>query len=177
MPTFLKTIYQRFIRIRGNPREVALGFALGLFIGFTPTMGGQILISVFLASVFKWNKITAAIGVQVTNPFSAPLIYGFTYVIGAKLIGVQRPVDFELTFNWHGIVSMMDQAPTIFLSLTVGGIIIGIPVAAIGYFASYAAVERYQQNLKEKLARQKERLQQKMAQRKSRRQNRKQSRH
>ena len=171
----LRTIYQRFIRIRGNPREIALGFALGLFIGFTPTMGGQILISIFLASLFKWNKITAAIGVQVTNPFTAPLIYGFTYVLGAKLIGLHRPVDFEFTFDWHGIVSMVDQAPRIFLALTIGGVIVGLPVAVIGYFASYVTFERYQQRLKEKLARQKDRLKQKMTQRKTRRQNRRQT--
>ncbi|WP_419661268.1 DUF2062 domain-containing protein [Desulfosarcina variabilis] len=38
---FLKKLYQRFTRIRGNPREIAPGFALGLFISFSPTMGGS----------------------------------------------------------------------------------------------------------------------------------------
>ena len=29
--------YKRFLKIRGEPREIALGFALGLFVGMTPT--------------------------------------------------------------------------------------------------------------------------------------------
>ncbi len=174
VPTFLKSLYQRFICIRGNPREISLGFALGLFIGFTPTMGGQILIAVFFASMFKWNKITAAVGVQVTNPFTAPFIYGFTYLIGAKLIGLHNHLNFKITFDWQGLVSILDQAPSIILALTFGGVIVGLPVAVIGYFACYAAVERYQERLKEKLARQRERLKQKIDQRKSRRKNKKQ---
>ena len=58
IPPFFKTLYQRFIRTRGTPREIALGFALGLFIGFSPTMGAQIVIAVFFASLLKWSKIT-----------------------------------------------------------------------------------------------------------------------
>ncbi len=140
----LQKIYQRFIRIRGNPREIARGFALGLFIGFSPTMGVQIVVAVFLAALFKWNKFTAAIGVQVTNPVTAPFIYGFTYFIGAKLIGLQKPLLLTESFDWNSIVNMMDQAPKIFLALTIGGVIIGAPAAMIGYVACYAAVDGYQ---------------------------------
>jgi uncharacterized protein (DUF2062 family) len=37
-------------------------------------MGFQIAIGVFIAALLKWNKIAAAVGVQVTNPLTAPFI-------------------------------------------------------------------------------------------------------
>jgi uncharacterized protein (DUF2062 family) len=75
--------YERFLKIRGTPREIGLGFAIGLFVGMSPTMGFQMAIAVFLAAVFKWNKISAAAAVWITNPVTAPIIYGVTYFIGA----------------------------------------------------------------------------------------------
>ena len=163
---FYKNLYQRFIRIRGNPREIALGLALGLFIGFTPTMGAQIVIAVFFASLLKWNKITAIIGVHVTTPLTAPVIYGLTYWVGAKLMGLTHPLNLKGGLDWHHLVNMIDQAPNIFFALTIGGIVVGLPSAIIGYVASYALVDRYQKDLKEKLARKKEMLKKKIAQKK-----------
>jgi uncharacterized protein (DUF2062 family) len=40
-----------------------LGFAFGIFIGMTPTMGIQMPIAVFIAALIKWSKISAAFGV------------------------------------------------------------------------------------------------------------------
>ena len=84
----LKKAYERLLKIRDQPREIALGFSLGIFIGISPTMGVQTIIAVFLASLFKWNKIATAAGVWISNPLSAPFIYSLSYVIGARLIGV-----------------------------------------------------------------------------------------
>ena len=55
----------------------------------TPTMGIQMPIAVFVAALFKWSKISAAFGVWITNPITSPLIYGLTYIVGAKLLGLK----------------------------------------------------------------------------------------
>lgn len=168
MPLFLKKIYDRFIRIRGNPREIALGFALGLFIGFTPTMGIQIAMGVFFAALLKWNKIAAAIGVQVTNPLTAPFVYSFTYFIGAKLIGLERTFVWTDVFDLTKALDMLEKAPGIILALTIGGIIVGAPIAWAGYLISHAALEKYQKSIKDKLMLQKKRIKGKLHSRKSR---------
>jgi uncharacterized protein (DUF2062 family) len=154
----LKRLYVRFIRIRGEPREIALGFALGLFIGMSPTMGFQMAIAVFLAALLKWNKISAAAGVWITNPVTAPFVYGGTYLVGSKILGTGNVVRMTGNFDITAIGSVLRQAPEVLLILSVGGIVIGVPVAFVGYYFSYKAVERYQEDLKEKLERQKERL-------------------
>ena len=154
----VRKVYERFVKIRGQPREIALGFALGIFIGMTPTMGIQMPIAVFFAAMLKWSKISAALGVCITNPFTSPFIYGFTYIVGAKLLGLKATLNLPEDLTWSIVKEILKNAPAIFAALTVGGIIIGLPLAILSYYLSYAAVNRYQQSIQVKLAAQKARL-------------------
>ena len=150
--------YERFVKIRGRPREIALGFALGIFIGMSPTMGIQMPIAVFFAAMLKWSKISAAFGVWITNPFTSPFIYGLTYVVGAKLLRMKTAMTLPEEITWSIVGEMLKNAPVILGALTAGGIVVGLPLAVLSYYLSYAAVNKYQQRVKDKLATQKARL-------------------
>ena len=156
--SIFRRLYERFIRIRGKPREVALGFALGIFVGMTPTIGVQTPIAIFLAALFKWGKLSAAIGVWISNPLTAPIIYGVTYIVGAKLMNLDPVFNIPLSPTWSTLKAMLQKAPRAFGAMTVGGAIIGLPLAIFSYYLSYAAVEKYQKDVKAKLARQKAKL-------------------
>ena len=153
----LKKTYQRFLKIRGDPHEIALGFALGLFIGMTPFMGFHTAIAIFFAALLKWNKISAAVGVWISNPLTAPVIYPFTFFIGAKLTGIANGANPADGYEFV-LFDMVLKAPKIVLVLVVGGVVIGIPVAVAGYYISFSAVNNYRRRIKEKLLRQKKRL-------------------
>ena len=154
----IRRVYERFIQIRGKPREVALGFALGVFVGMTPTIGIQTPIAIFCAALFKWSKLAAAIGVWISNPLSAPIIYGITYITGAKLLRLQPVFGLHLSPSWSMLKVLLLKAPQALAAMTVGGVILGLPLALLSYYLSYAAVEKYQKDVKEKLVRQKARL-------------------
>ncbi len=156
--SLIRRVYERFIRIRGEPREVALGFALGIFVGMTPTIGVQTPIAIFLAALFKWGKLSAAIGVWISNPLTAPIIYSFTYITGAKLLSLDPVFNMPLSPTWSTLKAMLQKAPQALGAMTVGGAIIGIPIAIISYYLSYVALEKYQKDVKAKLARQKAKL-------------------
>ncbi|MBW2428619.1 MAG: DUF2062 domain-containing protein [Deltaproteobacteria bacterium] len=108
--------------------------------------------------MLKWSKISAAFGVLITDPFTSPFIYGITYVVGAKLLGLKMTISFPDNFTWNIVKEMLKNAPVLFGALTVGGILIGLPLAILSYFLSFAAVNKYQQSVKEKLDVQKARL-------------------
>jgi uncharacterized protein len=144
--------YARFLKIRGNPNEIALGFALGLFVGMSPTMGFQMAIAVFLAALFKWNKISAAVAVWITNPLTAPIIYGITYFVGAKLTGADNRFSGFKEFDVAALIHLIQQTPGILLTMTLGGIVIGIPLALAGYYFAFSAIHTYQKDIKVKLA-------------------------
>ncbi len=152
----LHKAYVRFLKIRGNPREIALGLALGLFVGMTPFMGFHTAIAVFFAALFKWNKISAAIGVWVTNPVTAPVIYSITYFTGSKLFGPTKAACLANDLSFSAIVKILQKTPEIFLVLSIGGVIVGLPLAVFGYYFSYSAVHKYQEGIRKKLAKAKE---------------------
>ena len=159
LANYLRRAYVRFVKIRGTPRQIAGGVAIGLFIGFSPIVF-QTVLAVFLAALSKANKFAAAAGVWITNPFTAPFIFSVTYMIGAPLIGLHNTFSLRAFADVSAFIELVQQAPRIFIALQIGGIIVGIPTAAIGYLITYRAVETYQTDLKARIARRKERLKQ-----------------
>lgn len=135
--------YERFLRIRGTPREIALGFALGIFIGMSPTLGFQMAIAAFIAACLKWNKISAAAGVWISNPLTIPVIYGGTYYVGSKCLGCDITCNFPEEPTIESLILLLKQTPELFWILTVGGVVLGLPLAVAGYYLALWAVERY----------------------------------
>ncbi len=140
---FLKRGYRRLIRIEGDPRNIALGFAMGLLVGMTPTIGFQMPIAVFFAIPLRLNKISSAAGVWITNPFSAPVIYPINFLVGVKLFNIDVSTEQIIDFSLKSLKCLLTETPDIFLAATLGGIVLGIPIAIGGYYFVLSAVTRY----------------------------------
>lgn len=119
----------RLIRLRGEPDQIARGMALGLFIGMTPTFGIQMFLAFIFAVLLRQNKIAALIGVWNTNPLTAPIIYGMEYEVGRVLLDLPRP-ETVLSFNYE---TLQDLGWLVASPLCLGSVVVGIPVAIIGY--------------------------------------------
>lgn len=123
--------YDRFVRLHGSPEQIAWGAALGFFVAMSPTMGIQTYIAVPLAALFRISKVAAATTVWLTNPLTAPFIYGFNYMAGAKLLGYPLKTSFTSNPSWQ---TFWHSGKCVFLALTVGGILTGVVVGVAGYF-------------------------------------------
>ena len=94
-----KKTYSRFLKIRGNPKEIALGFALGLFVGMSPFMGAHTIIAVFLAAagfgalLITQNEFSGTI---ILIFFVTALAYGL--LMALPIGGADMPVVISL-FN------------------------------------------------------------------------------
>jgi uncharacterized protein (DUF2062 family) len=154
----LRRTYERFIRIRGHPKDISLGFALGIFLGISPLFGIQLIAAVFIAALLKWNKIAAATGTLISNPLTTPFIYPFAYYVGTLVTG--NPVKGRLVIprDLETAGRMLEETPRILVTLTLGTVLIGLPLAVVGYLLAYAAVLRYRERIKEKLAARREEL-------------------
>jgi len=126
----LKLLVVRFVRLRGQPEEVAKGVALGIFIGMTPTFGFQLAIALFFAYLLRENRLAALIGVWVTNPLTAPVIYTIEYEMGRILLDMDR-ARLPLEFTWEAYSKL---GWDIMYPLWVGGILSGIILGALSYF-------------------------------------------
>lgn len=135
--SFVRYFYNRFIRLHGSPEQVAWGAAVGFFVAMTPTMGIQTLLAVPIAALFSINKVAAAATVWLTNPVTAPFIYGFNYMVGAKLLGYSLKAPFFSNPSWE---TLWHSSKSVFASLMVGGTLTGIVVAVAGYFLTLGMV-------------------------------------
>jgi uncharacterized protein (DUF2062 family) len=121
----------------------------------TPTIGFQMPVAIFLAALFKWNKISAAIAVWITNPLTAPFIYSFSYFVGAKILGFKIAPKLLTGLDFS---TLKEAGAKILLATTVGGVVVGIPLSLLGYYLAFSAVHGYQTKLKHRVVAKKEKL-------------------
>ena len=106
---------------------LARGIAVGLFVGFTPTVGIQTLLMLGGSLTFRANFIAAFIVSNISNPFTlAPLYYGFNQLGGWLL--KQLPVT-PVPVDDFG-----EEVARETISMVLGSLAIAVPAAAMGYF-------------------------------------------
>ena len=125
--------WREFLRqlreLRGKPHEIALGMAIGVFIGITPTIPLHPILAVTLALLVKGSKLAAALGVWVSNPLSIPLFYYGSYRVGQFVLGlpgISLPDD-------RSLLVMARLGGQIVGAMMLGGVILGIIPAMLAY--------------------------------------------
>jgi uncharacterized protein len=141
----LKYLYVRLLRLKGEPHELALGMAIGVFAGMMPILPFQIALAVAIALCFRASKITAALGTWISNPLNWYFVYLLDYKIGAYLLGLEGGYEIiksvmasiyrhdEISVIWNTLFS---SGFAIVSALLIGGIITGIVAAVPSYFIS-----------------------------------------
>jgi uncharacterized protein (DUF2062 family) len=128
--------------IPGNPRKVSLGYSLGVFLAATPLIGVKVPIAILLTSLFKWNKIASVIGVFHVNLLTAPLFYGFSFLVGQFVLqedtGTVLPDDFTV----KACIDLFTENYRVFLALLAGGFVLGVPMAIAAYFFCFSVILR-----------------------------------
>lgn len=142
------------VRLRRSPRAISGGFALGTFIAFTPTIGVQFAIVIFLATIFNLNRPAALITIWITNAATMAPIYTFNYFIGT-LLWSGPPVrevygtfqELAINLLHFEIWDILEQFGTILslgreiiIPLLIGSTIVGIIAAAITYLISHSLI-------------------------------------
>jgi uncharacterized protein (DUF2062 family) len=140
----------KFLRLQGDPRRIALGMALGVFVGITPTVPFHTVAALSLAALLGVSPVTAFIGIQVGNPLTIGPLYILAYKVGQLLLYRGRPLVFPATFSFKAWIAVLGQGG---LALQVGGIIIAIPPTVVAYFLTLWIVQRYQRRKAEKALR------------------------
>lgn len=96
----LKTILKNILKSHSSNLDIALGFGLGIFVGFIPVYGFQtILVLLLLLFIPKCNKITAIASSQLFIPPFIPFTVGLDFIVGSLLltgkINLIRITQFE----------------------------------------------------------------------------------
>jgi len=125
-------IYIRFLRLRALPKEIALGFAIGVFSGCFPLFGVQMIFAVLLAALLKANKLAAAAGTWVSNPITSVPLFLFNFKVGKLFLPwVNLSVD-ELYLQSD--TELMESGLTFVFTLFFGCLIVGSVASIATYF-------------------------------------------
>ena len=124
----------------GSPSQRALGFGLGIFSGCFPFFGFQIFMGVFLAKIFKGNRILAAVGTWISNPFTYIPLYYFNYRVGSLLFNTDKGIiDISHITNNE----FWSQGWHLSFRLLMGSICVGLLTGIIGGLCLYFSLKKF----------------------------------
>jgi uncharacterized protein (DUF2062 family) len=123
--------------------KLAMSYAIGVFVGFTPYIGIQTYIGLALTALFKVPFLPALIGINITNPITIPFIFALTTKFGMFLLGID-----DVDFSWDEVTvrSLIDAGKTLLIPFVVGTHITGAVLSIFTYFSVYYIVKRYRKN-------------------------------
>lgn len=129
--------WREFVRklqeLRGRPRDLSLGIAIGVFVGITPTIPLHTVLAVALAAALRGSKLAAALGVWVANPLTIPIFYYGSYRLGSFVLGMPA-----LTLpSTYSVFSLMKLGGNVTVAMLHGGVLLGILPAVLAYFLTY----------------------------------------
>lgn len=131
-----KERFKKILSLDSHPRHIALGFAVGVFISFTPFFGIHTPLAIAAAFLFRLNKLTCISGAWVNTPITIIPALGLSYKLGRVLLG-HPPGELKMqSLEW---VMLKKYATAIIL----GSSIIGFLLAVAGYFFCYWLIVRF----------------------------------
>ncbi len=131
----IKQQFKKILSLDAHPGHIAAGFAMGVFISFTPFFGLHTPMAIALAFIFRLNKLTCLTGAWVNTPLTIVPVLAASYKLGVVLQGeTMKELSFK-NLDWH---SLQPYAKSILL----GSSIIGFMAAVAGYFICYWLVIR-----------------------------------
>ena len=129
----MKKLLNKIFKLKGSSDFIAKGFALGSFIGMLPFPGLQWGIAMACAALFKVHKGAAVIGVFNTNFSTGLLIFGFNFWLGKKILGLEINFTLPDVLDSSYAKTIWNAGLDVFLSLLVGGVVMGVIAAFLGY--------------------------------------------
>jgi uncharacterized protein (DUF2062 family) len=129
----LKFYLKKLLELKESPDETAKGLALGVFIGFLPINGFQVITAVAIAALTRVSKVAAAVGTHVTNPWTTVPILILDYYVGCLILGKKICLPHVDLSN---LSSLILSGKEIIIPTFVGGVVLGIVFSILSYFGA-----------------------------------------
>jgi uncharacterized protein (DUF2062 family) len=168
----LDYIGKRMRRLPDSPHRIALGFACGAFVSFSPFFGFHFFLAAGVAWLLRGNILASLFGTIIGNPLTFPFISGVSLWFGRWIMGQHGDgSNFEAITHafaegfssiWGTIKSWFGYGPSmldgflvflndLFLPYLIGGLVPGLITAVVCYFVLGPIVAAYQERRRNKL--------------------------
>jgi uncharacterized protein len=135
---YLKYYLKEILRTKKTPNSIALGFAIGTFIGILPTPGFNILTGLLIVFLFKRiSKYSLFLAIAFWNPITAIPLYYLSF----RLSRIIFEINDSLTLNLFSLTSIK----AISMKFLLTNLIIAFFISLISYFVIYYLVKKIQE--------------------------------
>ena len=148
-----RMLLRQILMLDDTPHSIALGTAIGMFIGLTPTPGIQMALVLITAGLtgwlFRFNRVAAIIMVYISNPVTSPPLYWLSYKVGTLF--VEGDATYEQLVSalvpqtpqswWNAI---LDLCVSIGWPLVVGSLVVATISGIVTYPVMLWLVRRFQ---------------------------------
>ncbi|MFW9604340.1 MAG: DUF2062 domain-containing protein [Trichlorobacter sp.] len=135
----LDSIKKRLIAVLSldsHPSHIATGFAVGVFISFTPFFGAHTAMAIAAAFIFRLNKASTITGAWINTPITIVPVLVASHYLGSLLLGQHYVATSFSNLEW---ASLKQKASALIL----GSSILGVIAGGIGYGVIYWLVIRF----------------------------------
>lgn len=116
-----------------STRQIALGVAVGNFVGILPLVGLHTVAGIAAAHLLRLNQAVVFMGAQVSNPITFPFILVLSAQIGSLIL---HGTLLELRIEGINIIEYY------LIPVIVGGFVLALTVATVFYFVVLRVVGR-----------------------------------
>lgn len=140
----LRYAHLRLTRLKSSPAAIARGFAAGTLTGMMPLFGVQTIFAIALATFLKGNPFAAALTTWVSNPITFVPLYMLNFKVGQQLLGTK---DLMLMLEpGMSIAEVSRLGLDCLLTLTVGCLAMGLPLAIASYCVGLQLARKWQRD-------------------------------
>lgn len=134
------------LSLKGSPQQIALGLAVGVFVGFSPFWGMHMLIAAALATLLGANRPAAVAAVWLSNPLTVVPLYSLTYRVGHVFVPGEHKDSIAVLLRrvvvadgvpWWDLIERLRiifrVGEEILIPLTIGGLLLGTFFGVVSY--------------------------------------------
>lgn len=138
--------FHRLFALDDTPERIALAFATGVFLAFTPLIGLHTFLGCLCVFFFGLNRIALFIGVFVNNPWTLVPIYAAGTWIGGLFVGFPSKISLP-SFEWSALLSRgfwLELAGQwqLWKPMFLGSTILSFIAAALAYIIALRLIRR-----------------------------------
>jgi uncharacterized protein len=135
---WLRRTLQILLHVEDSPSRVALAFALGVFIAFSPLLGIHTGLAIAIASAFRLNKTAILVGAWTNNPWTIAPMYSAGTLLGCFVLGVSPTSLGEIDWSLSGrafYASLGSGLRPLVLPFVVGNLALGAAAGLVSFLA------------------------------------------
>lgn len=137
-----RMLLRQILALDDTDHSKALGVAIGMFIGMTPTVGIQMamvmVVALLTSRLFYFNRVAAILTVYISNPFTMLPLYWMNYKIGTWFVaGDVTREEFAKALEYNGWAEWWDCIIRLFVTigtpLIVGSLVVATVLGVLSY--------------------------------------------